>query len=179
MANESSDSLVSREALTIQTRDYMREFIGNQMAILEAKLTAQDALQKQLAESTNRAVEKAEQQMNARLITMNEFREQLQHQAALFATRAQLDDFRDALQKASDERHIAMRDRIEAIDKLIANWQGRLAILGAMWAIVVIFVSALVNYTLRSISASDAQPRPVTIAQPLTAPVPVLPVPAK
>ncbi len=178
MAAESSDQMQpprtgSHTALTIEFRDYMREFVGTQMAIMEAQLTANDALQKQLSESTNRAVEKAEQQMNARLLTMNEFREQLQHQAASFATRAQLDDFRNAMQKMSDERQKALLERIDTIEKLNANWQGRLTVMSAGWAVVVIFISALVNFTIRSVAAA---PSPVTITQPPSLPVPVIPI---
>ncbi len=157
MAAESTDQMTppvrgSTTALSIEFRDYMREFVGTQMAIMEAKLTAADELHRQLAESTNRAVEKAEQQMNARLLVMNEFREQLQHQAATFATRAQVEGTRDALLKSGDDQRTNALARVEAIEKVLANWQGRLTVFGAVWTVVVIIISALVNNTIRTVS---------------------------
>lgn len=171
MANEASDQInkapagFSNTALAIEFRDYMREFVGTQMAIMEAKLTASDVLAQQLAIANNRAIEKAEQQINARLLTMNEFREQLQHQAATFATRAQVEGVRDALTKVGEERKGTIMERVEAIEKVLANWQGRLTAMGAMWAIGVIFVSALVNYTIRSVGEPRVLvPQPVVVA---------------
>lgn len=168
MANEASDQMglppygKSNTALAIEFRDYMREFVGTQMAIMEAKLTATDVLASQMAIASNRAIEKAEQQINARLLTMNEFREQLQHQAATFATRAQVDGVRDALAKSGEERKAAILERVEVIERTISNWQGRLTVIGAVWALVVIFVSALLNFTIRTAT----EPRSITVSPP-------------
>lgn len=84
MANEATDALVSSETLSIPTRDYMREFVGTQMSIVDAKIDMLQQLNVASAASTQRAVEKAEIQMNTRLESMNEFRGQLKDQAATF-----------------------------------------------------------------------------------------------
>lgn len=39
--------------------------------------------------------------------------------------------------------------RLDIIEKLIANWQGRLVVIGGVWAVVVIVISALFNFALR------------------------------
>lgn len=156
MSNESTDQLQSAESLKISIRDYMREFVGSQVFIVESKIDALRDLTAQQHDSSGRAIDKAEQQMNARLLGMNEFRDQLRDQAVTFARKEQLDETRDGL-----------RTRLEVLEKLISNWQGRLVIIGGAWALVVIIISALVNYSVRTATGPELQlsqsPRQVSI----------------
>lgn len=171
MAAESSDQLNSPSRhgvfdfpISIPVRDYMREFVGTQMAIMEARLTSVDVLQKQSSDSSQRAIQKAEEQMNNRLQTMNQFREQLQHQAATFITNQHFEETIKALEKASGERKDALGIRLQAVEAIISNWQGRLVVLGAGWAILVIFISALVNYTIRAATEPHVISAPAVVS---------------
>jgi cysteinyl-tRNA synthetase len=89
---------------------------------------------------SEKAVDKAEQQMNARLAAMNEFRDQLKDQAARLATNDRLEEIKEAAD-----------GRLKSIEAQISNWQGRLLVLGGIWSIVIITITALINYLIRTV----------------------------
>ncbi len=74
--------------------------------------------QKQL-ETSQKAIEKAEQQLNTRLESMNEFRDTLRDQASQFTTRREFEIL---------ERRIALIERHES------TGQGRSGVVTMLWA---------------------------------------------
>ena len=130
-------------------REYIKEYVSSEIGRVSERISATDRLHDQESVATARAIDKAEQQMNSRLLGMNEFREQLKDQASTFAKKDQVDDIRFSLQKRLDE-----------IDRIIANWQGRLLVVGSGWAVIVIIMGALVNYTIKTLT-------PATLSAPV------------
>jgi len=183
MANEATDTLVSHETLSIPTRDYMREFVGTQMSIVDAKIDALQKLNEANASTTQRAVNKAEEQMNTRLESMNEFRGQLKDQAATFVKIEQhnelkeqitarissnenvmqhfvrkedVDNTRAALASRTDEIRATLQSRLETTEKILANWQGRMVVFGAIWSVVIVMIGAVINYAVKAATVSNA-----------------------
>lgn len=183
MANEATDALVSNESLKIPTRDYFREFVGTQMSIIDAKIDMLQRLNVANADATQRAVEKAESQMNKRLEGMNEFRDQLTDQAATFVRNDKFADLKDqiiksiatiekgllsfskkedvdatrlALAQRTDEFRAVLQVRVENMEKILANWQGRIIVLASVWSLVVVVAGALLNYAIRTATAPDS-----------------------
>jgi len=81
-------------------------------------------------ESTKEAVLKAELEMNRRLNSMNEFREQLKDQGFTFLTRAEY-----------DLMHKALNEKVLNISKLVYIGLG-------IWLVVQIIISAIIFYEL-------------------------------
>jgi hypothetical protein len=87
------------------------------------------------AEAQERAVDKAEKAMNERLTGMNEFRDTLRDQASKFTTRTEMDVEIDSLKKA-------LRD----LELFKSNLEGRLLIMGSVFAVVIIVLNVLIRY---------------------------------
>jgi uncharacterized protein YydD (DUF2326 family) len=101
------------------------------------------------------AIQKAEEAMTARLEGMNEFRQQLTAERALYVTRDQIDARDKALDAQLEHLQAAMTEsmrqlalRVSALEQYRAHMEGRLVMLGIAFTILVF----VVNVALRFIS---------------------------
>lgn len=139
------------QRLTVPTREYIREYVHTRIAVIAARIDSNDLIARQSREAAQRASDKAEELVNTRMHSMNEFRDQLREQAADFVHYKQIDELRNTIKLQLD----TSQGRLDALEKLIANWQGRLVIIGGIWALVIIIIGALVNYAIRTSSPSS------------------------
>jgi hypothetical protein len=123
-----------RDYLEGKVEDLRREFLAG---VVDLRREIQSEVNHQ-----KEAVAKAERTMNERLAGMNEFRDTLRDQAGRFITSDRLEEIKLALEK-----------RLTYLELQMSNWQGRLVVLGAVWSVVIIVVTALINYFIRTISA--------------------------
>lgn len=114
-----------------QERDRGRAEIDQRAEEVEKRL-----LEK--ASAQERAIDKAEDQLNARLSAMNEFRDALRDQSAKQATREHVEMVEKAIEK-----------RLRDMENWSANMQGRLVVLGGIWGLVLIVLSVTINYAIR------------------------------
>lgn len=114
-----------------QERDRGRAEIDQRAEEVEKRL-----LEK--ASAQERAIDKAEEQLNARLSAMNEFRDALRDQSAKQATREHVEMVEKAIEK-----------RLRDMENWSANMQGRLVVLGGIWGLVLIVLSVTINYAIR------------------------------
>jgi hypothetical protein len=84
------------------------------------------------------AVDKAEEQIREKLAEMNKVREQLDRQAGTFATK----EWVEALLRP-------IADKLSEISSFVSNWQGRSAVWGVVWGIVILAFSVFLPIILR------------------------------
>jgi hypothetical protein len=101
------------------------------------------------------AIKKAEEALTARLHEMNQWRQQLTAERALYVTRdqidardKQLDTQLDQLQSNATESLRQLATRVSALEQYRAHMEGRLVMLGIAFTILVF----VVNVALRFIS---------------------------
>lgn len=88
------------------------------------------------------AIDKSDESMNRRLEGMNEFRDSLRDQAARFATIVQLDERTAHLMSKVD----ASNTRIEHLEKVNANLEGRMWAIGVGFTLLTIMISLVLKF---------------------------------
>lgn len=128
-------------ALEKALEDWVRLWREERERGLQAIQRRSDELEKRITERASlleRALDKADEQMNKRLEGMNEFRQSMEDQRARLASRELVDTLTGALEK-----------RIRELENWSANVQGRLLVISGVWGLVVMFLSVLANYAIR------------------------------
>ena len=90
------------------------------------------------------AIQIAREGMEQRLEGMNEFRDQLNRQAATFIGRAELED----KVKVMETNFKSLEKRVQGVELLKADITGRIWTLGIVMTILVIFLEFAVHYVL-------------------------------
>lgn len=131
--------------------------------VLKEKVTLVLEAALQYRTLTKEAIDKADSDMNRRLESMNEFRAQLQQQTATFITYKEIEALKQGLEIAIkqllEKNELAIKNidekaqtrinetmkRIESLEKHKNNMDGRLWVIGVVWAIVLILISWYLN----------------------------------
>ncbi len=107
---------------------YAQRFADANIAVNAAMISQEKAINAALTAS-NTAVNKAEESQNARMASMNEFRQSLSDQGATMVTRTE-----------SDAKMSALNEKIARVEKTISEWAGGFAKAGEgksrdMWVV--------------------------------------------
>ena len=62
----------------------------------------------------------------------------------------QVNQYKEATRKMLAEQAASIENRLRIVENQIANWQGRLLVIGGVWGIVAILISVLLNYFIRT-----------------------------
>jgi hypothetical protein len=128
----------------VPLRDYIDERCNNLQAEMDRRMVTVDRLRtlsnETLAarfEAIDKAASLAALSLDKRLESMNEFRQQLNHQAATFITRSESDE----RIKTINTVHDSLEMRVQALERMSANVEGRMWALGAGLTVLTIIVS--------------------------------------
>lgn len=132
--------------------------------VLKEKVSLLLDAAKQYRELTKEAIDKADADMNRRLEGMNEFRAQLDRQAGTFITSKEIEALKSgmeiALKQLLEKNDLALTNlndklfsmtsanlkRIEELEKSKNNMDGRLWVIGVVWALILILFSWYLNH---------------------------------
>lgn len=122
------------------------------LEVLRERLISSVDQSKQYRELIKLNLEKADLSMEKRLDQMNEFRAQLDRQAATFVTRETMDTVKVwaelALKQAADKYEEMIKTgqiRIERLEVEKGKMEGKMWGIGLIWTIVLIFMSWYLN----------------------------------
>lgn len=112
---------------------------------------------------TKEAIDKADTNMNTRLEGMNEFRAQIKEQTGTFITYKEIEALKQgmelALKQLLEKNDLAIKNiddkfesktaantkRIEELEKSKNNMDGRMWVIGVVWALILVLVSWYLN----------------------------------
>lgn len=136
---------------TIRTEERVSD-VRLDIEIVKERLIASIAQSEQYRELIKLNLEKADLSMEKRLDQMNEFRAQLDRQAATFVTRETMDTVKVwaelALKQAADKYEEMIKisqTRLERLEVEKGKMEGKLWGIGLIWTIVLIFISWYLN----------------------------------
>jgi len=109
----------SAETVTIPLVEFIDREIGHLKEKVELRVMAQE-----------QAVELAMVRLNERLAEMNELRAQVTEERGVYLTRERF-----------DHEHATLSDRVSAIELLLSNYQGRMAIVFALGGLLIVAIN--------------------------------------
>jgi hypothetical protein len=125
-----------------------QRFEAQQTSVSNAMVAAEKAVNAALT-AAEKAVDKAEQAQALRNEAQNEFRESLSDLSGLMWTSKEGIAALDALRREQEIRNTSIEEKMTGLATDAANLQGRLAMLGFVWGIIVIIVSVVADAYFR------------------------------
>lgn len=113
----------------------LKEYLDSNVAFLQQQIDRRIA-------DANHATDLAREQMDKRLESMNEFRQQLNDQTAKFITREEVQAKQDAYIPTINE---AQR-RLSLIENSLANIQGRMWAIGVAFTILTVVINIALHF---------------------------------
>ena len=96
--------------------------------------------------AAEKAVDKAEQAQALRNQVSNEWRESLSDLSALMWTVKEGTAALDALRREFDIRYASIEGKVAELATAAANLQGRFAMIGLVWGVIVVIASAAIRW---------------------------------
>jgi SMC interacting uncharacterized protein involved in chromosome segregation len=106
-------------SITIPIVEFMDREIGHLKEKMELRVIAQE-----------QAVTLAMVRLNERLAEMNQLREQITNERGVYLTRERF-----------DHEHATLQSRVSAIELLLSNYQGRMAIIFALGSLAIVAIN--------------------------------------
>ena len=122
-----------------------QRFEAQQTSVSTAMVAAEKAVNAALT-AAEKAVDKAEQAQALRNESQNEFRKSLSDLSGLMWTTKEGTSALDALRREYLTGHKAVEDRLSRMENIVANVQGRMAMVGIVWGVIVVVASAAIRW---------------------------------
>ena len=122
-----------------------QRFEAQQAGVTTAMIAAEKAVNSALT-AAEKAVDKAEQAQALRNEAQNEFRKSLSDLSGLMWTTKEGTNALDSLRRELDIRVQAVEEKVNTVSRDAANLQGRFAMIGIVWGIVVVLASAAIKW---------------------------------
>jgi hypothetical protein len=122
-----------------------QRFEAQQTSVSTAMVAAEKAVNAALT-AAEKAVDKAEQAQALRNEAQNEFRASLSDLSKLMWTIKEGTAALEAMRREVDIRILGVEDKMNMMAKEGANLQGRFTMLGIVWGVVVVVVSAIIHW---------------------------------
>ena len=122
-----------------------QRFEAQQAGVTTAMIAAEKAVNSALT-AAEKAVDKAEQAQALRNEAQNEFRKSLSDLSGLMWTTKEGTSALDSLRRELDIRATSVETKVAELSSSSANLQGRFAMIGIIWGILVILGSAAIRY---------------------------------
>ncbi len=122
-----------------------QRFEAQQIAVSAAMLAAEKAVNVAMV-AAEKAVDKAEKAQTLRNEAQNEFRKSLSDLSGLMWTTKEGTAALDALRREIDIRVIGNEAKLTDLSTGYANLQGRFAMIGIVWGVIVVIASTLIRY---------------------------------
>lgn len=113
----------------------LRTYIGERLGSLEKLITER-------FDSLTREIDKVERGFARQIEELSKSTEQRFQQ---------VNQYKEVTRKMSAEQHEQLENRLRIVEQVLANWQGRLIIIGGVWGIVAISISVLLNFFLSTV----------------------------
>jgi hypothetical protein len=97
---------------------------------IDLKIMHEREIREEWRMMNDKMVQSAKEYVDAKLDKMNEMREQIEKERAQLLNRGEYLG-----------EHKALETRVNGIEKIVSNLQGRLAVIGAIWSVVVIVIA--------------------------------------
>ena len=122
-----------------------QRFEAQQAGVTTAMIAAEKAVNSALT-AAEKAVDKAEQAQALRNEAQNEFRKSLSDLSGLMWTTKEGTNALDGLRREIDIRVQTVEEKTNVISRDAANLQGRFAMIGIVWGIIVVIASAAIRW---------------------------------
>lgn len=122
-----------------------QRFEAQQTSVSTAMVAAEKAVNAALT-AGEKAVDKAEQAQSLRNEAQNEFRKSLSDLSSLMWTTKEGTAALDSFRREYLTGHKTVEDRVTRLDNIVSNFQGRLAMIGILWGVIVVVVSAAIRW---------------------------------
>ena len=122
-----------------------QRFEAQQTSVSTAMVAAEKAVNAALT-AAEKAVDKAEQAQALRNQVSNEWRESLSDLSALMWTVKEGTAALDALRREIDIRYTSVEGKVAELSSSAANLQGRFAMIGLVWGVIVVIASAAIRW---------------------------------
>ncbi len=122
-----------------------QRFEAQQTSVSTAMVAAEKAVNAALT-AAEKAVDKAEQAQALRNEAQNEFRASLSDLSKLMWTIKEGTGALDALRREIDIRHNSLEEKVNILSREFSNMQGRFAMIGIVWGIIVVVASAALRW---------------------------------
>ena len=118
------------------------QVLQERLKALENRLDEHNVVQQREILQAKETVHDTRQEMDRRLLEMNEFRQQLTNERATYVTR----DMLDARLQAVESRQEAANEIVSSIERKLANQEGRFWAMGVAFSVAVIILNIALRF---------------------------------